>query len=56
MAAGARQFAFNGFAGLKQTRFLLVIGFGAGVTRRLSRLLNSLPERVSKNVIRESYG
>jgi hypothetical protein len=36
MATGARQFAFNGFARLKRTRLLLVIGFGASVTRRLS--------------------
>jgi hypothetical protein len=36
MHLSTSQLAFNGFAKLKQTRLLLVIGFTTGITRRLS--------------------
>src|SRR5262245_41622200 len=55
MATRACQFAFNCFAWLEQTRLFLVIDFGAGVTRRLSRLLGRPPERASQGVLRERY-
>src|SRR5262245_28776969 len=51
MAIGARQFAFNCFARLEQARLLLVIGFGDGVTRRLSRLLGRPPDCVTYSVL-----
>jgi hypothetical protein len=44
MAIGARQYSFNRFARLEQTRLLLVIGLVTSVTRRLSRLLGRIPE------------